>query len=201
MTTTRSRRSAGPAGPSARARSTRSSAGCTARCATLEHLVRADVAARRERHQVRFDASRSRWSTCTTSTTGPSASSSASCCARRSSDKERAGRPDPLQFVVLDELNKYAPRDGTSPIKEILLDVAERGRSLGIDPDRRAADGERGRAPDRGQLGASGSSAGSMRPRPVVANTGSCPRCNASGPRSSSRARCWSASPSCRCRS
>jgi hypothetical protein len=38
----------------------------------------------------------------------------------------------PLLFVVLDELNKYAPREGTSPIKEILLDVAERGRSLGI---------------------------------------------------------------------
>jgi len=37
-----------------------------------------------------------------------------------------------LLFVVLDELNKYAPRDGDSPIKEILLDVAERGRSLGI---------------------------------------------------------------------
>ena len=39
---------------------------------------------------------------------------------------------DRLQFVVLDELNKYAPRDGSSPIKEILLDIAERGRSLGI---------------------------------------------------------------------
>ncbi len=47
-------------------------------------------------------------------------------------DKERAGSPDPLTFVVLDELNKYAPREGTSPIKEILLDVAERGRSLGM---------------------------------------------------------------------
>ena len=47
-------------------------------------------------------------------------------------EKEQAGRPDPLQFVVLDELNKYAPREGSSPIKEILLDVAERGRSLGI---------------------------------------------------------------------
>ncbi|MBA4179628.1 MAG: ATPase [Anaerolinea sp.] len=46
--------------------------------------------------------------------------------------KERQGRPDPLQFVVLDELNKYAPREGSSPIKEILLDIAERGRSLGI---------------------------------------------------------------------
>ncbi|MBA2529201.1 MAG: ATP-binding protein [Euzebyales bacterium] len=47
-------------------------------------------------------------------------------------DKERSGSPRPLQFVVLDELNKYAPREGSSPIKEILLDVAERGRSLGI---------------------------------------------------------------------
>jgi hypothetical protein len=33
---------------------------------------------------------------------------------------------------VLDELNKYAPREGTSPIKELLLDIAERGRSLGV---------------------------------------------------------------------
>ena len=47
-------------------------------------------------------------------------------------DKERMGLARPLLFVVLDELNKYAPRDGDSPIKEILLDVAERGRSLGI---------------------------------------------------------------------
>jgi len=46
--------------------------------------------------------------------------------------KERSGQARPLQFVVLDELNKYAPREGFSPIKEILLDVAERGRSLGI---------------------------------------------------------------------
>lgn len=47
-------------------------------------------------------------------------------------EKERSGTARPLLFVVLDELNKYAPRDGSSPIKEILLDVAERGRSLGI---------------------------------------------------------------------
>ncbi len=47
-------------------------------------------------------------------------------------DKEKSGSARPLQFVVLDELNKYAPRDSSSPIKEILLDVAERGRSLGI---------------------------------------------------------------------
>jgi hypothetical protein len=46
--------------------------------------------------------------------------------------KELSGRSRPLQFIVLDELNKYAPREGASPIKEILLDIAERGRSLGI---------------------------------------------------------------------
>ncbi len=46
--------------------------------------------------------------------------------------KERSGQARPLQLVVLDELNKYAPREGSSPIKELLLDVAERGRSLGI---------------------------------------------------------------------
>lgn len=47
-------------------------------------------------------------------------------------EKERAGQARPLLFLVLDELNKYAPREGSSPIKEILLDVAERGRSLGV---------------------------------------------------------------------
>ena len=46
--------------------------------------------------------------------------------------KEASGVAKPLQLIVLDELNKYAPRDSSSPIKEILLDVAERGRSLGI---------------------------------------------------------------------
>ncbi len=35
-------------------------------------------------------------------------------------------------FIVLDELNKYAPAEGDSPIKDVLLDIAERGRSLGI---------------------------------------------------------------------
>jgi DNA helicase HerA-like ATPase len=47
-------------------------------------------------------------------------------------EKESLGTARPLVFVVLDELNKYAPRDGWSPIKEVLLDIAERGRSLGI---------------------------------------------------------------------
>ena len=47
-------------------------------------------------------------------------------------EKETAGQSDELLMIVLDELNKYAPREGSSPIKEILLDVAERGRSLGV---------------------------------------------------------------------
>jgi DNA helicase HerA-like ATPase len=46
--------------------------------------------------------------------------------------KERTGSAKPLLFVVLDELNKYAPREGSSPIKDVLLDIAERGRSLGV---------------------------------------------------------------------
>jgi hypothetical protein len=45
--------------------------------------------------------------------------------------KEAAG-PGGLLFTMIDELNKYAPREGHSPIKEVLLDIAERGRSLGI---------------------------------------------------------------------
>jgi hypothetical protein len=46
--------------------------------------------------------------------------------------KEGAGGRQPLVFLVLDELNKYAPREGWSPIKEVILDIAERGRSLGV---------------------------------------------------------------------
>jgi DNA helicase HerA-like ATPase len=47
-------------------------------------------------------------------------------------EKEALGTARPLVFVVLDELNKYAPREGSGPIKEVLLDISERGRSLGI---------------------------------------------------------------------
>jgi len=46
-------------------------------------------------------------------------------------DKQGSGR-EPLRFIVLDELNKYAPRQGTSPIKDVLIDIAARGRSLGV---------------------------------------------------------------------
>ena len=47
-------------------------------------------------------------------------------------DKETQGTARPLVFVVLDELNKYAPRSGYSPIQDVILDIAERGRSLGM---------------------------------------------------------------------
>ena len=46
-------------------------------------------------------------------------------------EKQGTGR-EPLRFVVLDELNKYAPAQGFSPLKELLVDIAERGRSLGV---------------------------------------------------------------------
>jgi len=51
---------------------------------------------------------------------------------RMMAEKEARGTARPLVFVVLDELNKYAPREGSSPIRDVLLDIAERGRSLGI---------------------------------------------------------------------
>ena len=51
---------------------------------------------------------------------------------RMMEEKEARGTSRPLVFVVLDELNKYAPREGWSPIRDVLLDIAERGRSLGV---------------------------------------------------------------------
>jgi DNA helicase HerA-like ATPase len=51
---------------------------------------------------------------------------------RMMAEKEQQGTDRPLVFVVLDEQNKYAPRDGWSPIKDVVLDIAERGRSFGI---------------------------------------------------------------------
>ena len=47
-------------------------------------------------------------------------------------DKEESGQRLPLSVIVLDELNKYAPREGTGPLKDMLIDIAQRGRSLGV---------------------------------------------------------------------
>ena len=46
--------------------------------------------------------------------------------------EEHEGSDRRKTFVILDELNKYAPSEGDSPIKDVLLDIAERGRSMGI---------------------------------------------------------------------
>ncbi len=47
-------------------------------------------------------------------------------------EKEESGQRLPLSVLVLDELNRYAPREGTSPLKDMLVDIAQRGRSLGV---------------------------------------------------------------------
>lgn len=46
----------------------------------------------------------------------------------------RESMPDgfPTTYLMVDELNKYAPREGGGAIKAMLLDLAERGRSLGM---------------------------------------------------------------------
>src|SRR5262249_3654338 len=46
-------------------------------------------------------------------------------------EKEATGSAEPLCFIVVDELNRYAPREVWSPIRERLLEIAERGRSSG----------------------------------------------------------------------
>jgi DNA helicase HerA-like ATPase len=46
-------------------------------------------------------------------------------------DRKEEGQKGQV-FIVLDELNKYAPSEGESPIKDVLLDIAERGRSMGV---------------------------------------------------------------------
>lgn len=46
-------------------------------------------------------------------------------------EKQGTGR-EPLRFVMLDELNKYAPREGHGPLRDLFVDIAERGRSLGV---------------------------------------------------------------------
>jgi len=51
--------------------------------------------------------------------------------ARIFDDKQASGR-EPLRFVMLDELNKYAPRQGQGPLRELFVDIAQRGRSLGV---------------------------------------------------------------------
>ncbi len=99
--------------------------------AHLRHLVRADVA-RPETHRVDFDRAQVTVVDMHNLNDRAKRFVVGVVLGQAFRRKEASGQARPLQFVVLDELNKYAPRDGSSPIKEILLDVAERGRSLGI---------------------------------------------------------------------
>jgi hypothetical protein len=46
-------------------------------------------------------------------------------------EKQASGR-EPLRFVMLDELNKFCPDHGRSPLRDLLVDIAERGRSMGV---------------------------------------------------------------------
>jgi hypothetical protein len=112
--------------------------------------------------------------------------------------KEAAG-PGGLLFTMIDELNKYAPREGASPIKEVLLDIAERGRSLGIiliGAQQTASEVER-----RIVSNSSVKVVGRLDPAEAGArSTGSCRPRSGPAPRWPSRARCSSPSPRSRCR-
>lgn len=97
----------------------------------VEHLVRGDIADP-DKHRIDFDGSQVTVVDLHNLNDRAKRFVVGVVLRRAFERKERSGQARPLQFVVLDELNKYAPREGSSPIKEILLDVAERGRSLGI---------------------------------------------------------------------
>jgi DNA helicase HerA-like ATPase len=97
----------------------------------VEHLIRADVA-KPDRHQVELESHQVTVVDLHNLNDRAKRFVVGVVLRKMFERKERSGQARPLQFVVLDELNKYAPREGNSPIKEILLDVAERGRSLGI---------------------------------------------------------------------
>ncbi|MDH3190332.1 MAG: ATP-binding protein [Acidimicrobiia bacterium] len=97
----------------------------------IERLVRSDIA-NADKHQIRLDRSQVTVVDLHNLNDRAKRFVVGVTLRRAFEEKERAGQSDELLMVVLDELNKYAPREGTSPIKEVLLDIAERGRSLGV---------------------------------------------------------------------
>ena len=120
---------------------------------------------------------------------------------RKAFDGQGAGRAGPAAAVRgARRAQQVRPARRLQPDQG---DPARRGRAGPVarhHPHRRAADGERGRAPHRGQLGHPGR-------RPPRRRRGRPGRvrlparaCSGTGPRSSSRARCWWPSPSCRSR-
>ena len=145
---------------------------------SIRHLRPPDPGRRRptpRAHRVDARRARSPSSTSTTCTTGPSASSSASSCARPSTSKERAGHGPPAAVRRARRAQQVRATRGLQPDQG---DPARRRRARPLarhHPDRRPADRQRGRAPHRGQLAPSGSSAGSTRPRPARAEYGFLP--------------------------
>ena len=97
----------------------------------LERMIRSDVSDP-ERHQIRLDTNQVTVVDLHNLNDRAKRFVVGVTLKRAFDQKERAGQSEELLVVVLDELNKYAPREGTSPIKEVLLDIAERGRSLGV---------------------------------------------------------------------
>ena len=167
---------AGPAGPSARARSTRSSAGSHGAVRHVEHLIRADVAdADAPPHRPRRAAGHGR------RPAQPPRPGQALRRRRRAAPGVRAqggrrARPGRCSSSCSTSSTSTRPRDGVEPDQG---DPARRRRARPQPrhhPDRRPADGERGRAAGRRQLAPSGSSAGSTPPRPAATSTASCRR-------------------------
>jgi DNA helicase HerA-like ATPase len=62
----------------------------------------------------------------------PSDSSSAHCSTPSGPRSRAPAANHYVSSCSLDELNKFAPATGFSPLKELLVDIAERGRSLGV---------------------------------------------------------------------
>ncbi|MBF6599567.1 MAG: ATP-binding protein [Dehalococcoidia bacterium] len=104
--------------------------------ATAGHLVRALTKEERQQHTIRvLDADAGRQVTVIDINNLPDRAKRfvVGVVVRRLVEQTESGAGQHgLTFLVLDELNKYAPRDGWSPIKEVILDIAERGRSLGV---------------------------------------------------------------------
>lgn len=96
----------------------------------VEHLIRADVA-QAERHRIDLDAQLTVVDI-NRLTDRAQRFVVGAVIQQVLKVKEESGYGKPLLFVVLDELNKYAPREGSGPIKDMILDIAERGRSLGV---------------------------------------------------------------------